>query len=280
MKKSPHTSEIRARVFLVGCPRSGTTLLQSLLTAHPQIASFPESHVLPEIVANRPLFRRVGVATSKAQKNFAQVLHTLGLEHLQHHKPKVGVFTKEYVRSFVKVLDEATLQQGKDVWLEKTPRHLHYVESIEASAPSAKFIHIIRNGSDVVASLYEVTHKHAEVWGGPRDIDRCISRWLQDVQLSKENLQKPNHLLVRYEDLVEETKATLESVCTFVGVPFTKSMLSDYQNASEKVLAPGETWKASVQQPISNANSKKFVELFSPEQREYILERISAMQGF
>jgi hypothetical protein len=36
----------RTRLFLVGCPRSGTTLLQSLLAAHPQIASFPESHFL------------------------------------------------------------------------------------------------------------------------------------------------------------------------------------------------------------------------------------------
>ncbi|MGL4503377.1 MAG: sulfotransferase family protein, partial [Planktothrix sp.] len=45
---------IKNRIFLVGCPRSGTTLLQSLLAAHPQIASFPESHFFQSLAPAQP----------------------------------------------------------------------------------------------------------------------------------------------------------------------------------------------------------------------------------
>ena len=42
--------KIKDRIFIVGCPRSGTTLLQSLLAAHPQIHSFPETHFFPNTI--------------------------------------------------------------------------------------------------------------------------------------------------------------------------------------------------------------------------------------
>lgn len=87
---------IQARLFLVGCPRTGTTLIQSLLAAHSQIASFPESHLL---------------------------------------------------------LAGGGTRWGQTIWLEKTPLHLLYIKQFEQFIPGVKFIHLLRNGADVVASL-------------------------------------------------------------------------------------------------------------------------------
>ena len=58
----------KQRIFLVGCPRSGTTLLQSLLAAHPDITSFPESHFFRHLIDNRRwLHRTFGIASKRAR---------------------------------------------------------------------------------------------------------------------------------------------------------------------------------------------------------------------
>ena len=272
---------IKKRVFVVGCPRSGTTLLQSLLAAHPSIASFPESHFLPKIVARGSKRRqRFGIVAPQAKENYTQVLNDVGAKDCEHNKPRFGLFVREYILSFVETLDDLTEAQNRTVWLEKTPRHLHYINNLEKAVPDIAFIHIIRKGSDVVASLFEVTHKYPEVWGGPRDVERCISRWIQDVELSRQYLGKPNHTFVSYEKLVERPKLNVKQLCDFLNVPYLESMLEDYKNVSKKVLSPGEQWKESVQQPIYAAKSRKFDHLFSPEQQNYISTRVEQVGEF
>ena len=269
---------IEKRVFLVGCPRSGTTLLQSLLAAHPKITSFPESDFLAGVTSLKPLLRRFGIARRRASENFSSALRKIDCGHLEHHKPKFSFLLKNYVQSFVSVLDEATLEQSKKIWIEKTPRHLHFVEEIERAVPDAKFIHIVRNGSDVVASMYEVTHEYPEIWDGVRDIDRCISRWVNDVRLSKGYVNRHNHTLTQYENLVTEPERFLRELCNFIGVEFVSKMLSDYSSASQKVISKHEAWKSSVENPISSANSRKFYKIFNAEERDYILQRTNFLE--
>jgi hypothetical protein len=72
----------------------------------------------------------------------------------------IGIFANPYTKAFIKILDEITLENGKSSWLEKTPEHLGQINYIERWVQRAKFIHIIRNGDDVVASLYEVAQKY------------------------------------------------------------------------------------------------------------------------
>jgi hypothetical protein len=94
----------------------------------------------------------------------------------------------------VKLLDKLTLAQGKSVWLEKTPGHLYYIDDLERYIPEVKFIHLVRNGADVVASLYEVTNQYPQEWGGAYHIEQCIRTWNQAVKLTEEHLGKENHI--------------------------------------------------------------------------------------
>ncbi len=272
-------SPIKTRLFLVGCPRSGTTLLQSLLAAHPELASFPESHLFQSLWIYR-WSRFLGIASPKGREQLNWFLHEINQDNLQHKLPPNARFIRQYGVIFKEALDNTTQAQGKSIWLEKSPEHVRYIRYIEASIPDAKFIHLVRNGSDVVASLYDVTHKHRQpdVWGDePWELDKCIRHWVRSIEFGRPHLNKPNHILVRYEKLVENPEAILRQLCDFMGTPFNPMMLKNYGKIAEKVSLKNEAWKASVGQPINNANSTKFYQLFNPEQQQYILDQLSAI---
>ena len=193
------------RLFLVGCPRSGTTLLQSLLAAHSQILSFPETHFFSRVLSPRPLLRKLGLASPHARTRFRRVLETIGHPDTPTNLPRFTISRHYYCRAFVAVLDALTRSQNKQAWLEKTPRHLHHVDEIGARVPGAKFIHLVRKGEDVIASLYEVVNAYPEIWTTMRagDLNSCIARWIESIERSKPYLAAPDHAMVRYEQLIE-----------------------------------------------------------------------------
>lgn len=262
-------SEIAARLFLVGCPRSGTTLLQGLLSAHPQVFSVPESHLYAKLLSSNRFLRRLGFARRDAPERFEALLASLGLPSAYFRSATV----RAYLLRLAEELDRATFADGKTVWLEKTPRHLYYTSDIARALPDAKFIHLLRNGHNVVASLYEVTHAYPAVWGGARSVDSCIERWVKDTELSLSYEGNPNHLLVRYETLTENPEACLRRIFDFIGLPFSSAVHRDYRGAAQRVTAPGEVWKRSAQRSIEPTSHRKFIQLFTPEKQAYILER-------
>ncbi|MBP0028074.1 MAG: sulfotransferase [Roseofilum sp. Guam] len=263
-------------IFLGGCPRSGTTLLQSLLGGHPKIASFPESHLFQNLRI-RYLSRLLGLASIKGKKQINWFLDEIGQPEFQSKLSPVPLFIHEYVSVFTEALNKATEAQGKSVWLEKSPEHIRYIQLFEHLIPQSKFIHLVRNGGDVVASLYDVSHNHQrrDIWGEPWTIDKCVKTWIESVQFSSDHLHKPNHILIGYEKLVADPEKVLTQLCNFLGLEFDAVMLTAYSETAQKVVRPDETWKASVGAPIKSANGKKFYELFNQEQQDYILEKLS-----
>ena len=274
-------SKIKNRVFIVGAPRSGTTLLQSLLAAHPEITSFPESHVFEDLIICRKPWAWIwinilGLAKPRAKTRFNFFLQAIEHEHLRLCLPKNALFIRQYALAFIKILDIVTEQRGRNLWLEKTPKHLHCIDYIEKLIPDGKFIHLIRNGTDVVASQYDAANKNPEEWNGQRSIDRCIDRWIKDVQINLQHSHKSNHILVRYEQLVQNTQLVLEEICKFLEIPFTDVMLQQYSTVAEQLILSQELpWKNTVSKPICNTNGNKFSKLFNEPQKHYIIERLS-----
>jgi len=264
----------RGRLFLVACPRSGTTLLQCLLAAHPRIASYPESHFFPHLVPAQRWRRALGLAKKGIGSHFHEYLHKLGRQDLREWVPAGERRARPYARAFAAVLDRLTEEQGKDIWLEKTPVHLLYIRHIRKLVPEVRFIHMVRSGEDVVASLYEVTGKYPKVWGGARGVDESVDRWLRDVRTSRRYLKDPDHALVRYEDLVTEPGKVLEALCAFIGVAFDEQMLADYAQQAGRLVLADETWKAGADRAIENANAGKFYQVFDEDQQQRVRQRL------
>lgn len=261
-------SKIDGRIFIVGCPRSGTTLVQSFLAAHPKINSFPESHFFANKYRN-PILNKLGIVSPKSKSKFQEWLINIGEDHLSCSLPTRYIFYKTYVNIFINTLDMLTLRDNKNIWIEKTPRHLHHIETIKKHIPEAKFIHVVRKGEDVVASLYDVTHKYPEIWGGKRELDQCVNRWNNDICITKDYIDKENHLIINFDQLFTNTELFLKKICDFIDVEFDKSMLTDQSSASNSLILHSETWKQSVKDGLKTPK-KKYDVLFDKQQKQYI----------
>ncbi|MGJ3247023.1 MAG: sulfotransferase family protein [Elainellaceae cyanobacterium] len=265
-------------IFIVGCPRSGTTLLQSMLAVHPAIVSFPESKFFLYLVSlpeHRSKRYAMGLVAPRLRPMFSQFLADIGHPELQRRLPKLPLI-RLYTRYFVTILNELARAQGKQIWLEKTPDHLRYIKYIELFVPGAKIIHIVRNGPDVIASMFELVKRHPDRWGRYlKNLDDCIERWAEDIEISRRYARQPDHLVVRYEELVSNPNDVLARICQGIGIEFDERMMREYALAAKPLIRERETWKATVEGELKNANSQKFYTVLDEAQQQYVLDRVS-----
>ena len=269
------------RLFLIGCPRSGTTLLQSMVASHPQVVSFPETHFFSETLSINPLLRRVrfyGPHTQQFVKNF---LSRYGYTTITPFKEATPFYThNQWCRTVLDTIDEMIIEQSKNiesdiVWgLEKTPRHLFYISSIQQNGYSNKFIHILRNGPDVVASLYLATNDFPKQWGGARSVDKCVSWWNSSLKESLKYRDSSDHLFATYEQLIAEPEKVLKEVCNFLDLDYHKTMTRDFHNTANSLTKEEEAWKQkNAEQSLQKSN--KLHQHFSEKTVAYIKRKVT-----
>src|SRR4029079_1886290 len=96
--------------------------------------------------------------------------------------------------------------------------------------PTARFIHLIRDGRDVAAWLRKLW------WGPGDDIEAQAVDWLWRIREARQQAQVcPHYLEIRYEDLVRNPRASLEKVCGFLDLPYTDAMLDYHRRAGERL---------------------------------------------
>jgi len=179
-------------------------------------------------------------------------------------------WVRDNVDAFVQTIDSVSLKTGRTIWLEKTPGHLFCAKRIQQYIPDAKFIHIIRNGPDNVASLFDAAKKYPAMWGKNLSIDHAIWRWNTALRESLQYREDPQHYLVRYEELISDPVKVLSGLCEFLGCDFDPKMVENYSEKAANLIRETEPWKQGNLGPIRNNTDTKFQELFSPEQQEYI----------
>ncbi len=268
-------SGITGRYFIVGSARSGSTLLQAMLASHSKVHSFPETHYFCEMPLKGRRFRWARlVRRDVARKIFEKVLSNIGRSDLIDEFPKRSALFRHHVAAFQRVLDAETIEQGKSIWVEKTPHHIDFIPVIANSITGARFIHIVRDGRDVVASQLDASRKNPEHWGS-RSIEEMISLWNRDIATSASYADSPMHLLVSYENLIESPSTVLSRVCEFMSVDFEEGML-DYHTDVSGVLGwrDGHEYMSNVHKPLNDTRQLKFKALFSAEEQSYIVERL------
>jgi hypothetical protein len=177
--------EMTNRAILIGgCGRSGTTVLKGLLSCHPEIQA-------------------VDIETSA----FCQTAY--------HGRLDLDAdFRLERVFRRLLLHD---IPSGCSRWVEKTPKNVLFAErALDYLGPGARFIHIVRDGRDVVTSR----HRRApdRYWVSPQ-------RWVMDVNAGRALEKNPRVITVRYEDLVNDVEGQLRRLCDFLGLRFEDRML-------------------------------------------------------
>ncbi len=253
------------RIFLVGAPRSGTTILQSLLAAHPEIISFPESKFFHYL-----LYEDFAVNLSTRLASFLRD-EINRPELLNDFDDSQTVANK--ASWFVRILDGLAVEENKSIWLEKTPEHIYFIEDIQSLVPDAKFIHILRNGMDTIASMYEATRSFSDLWGGVWDLAHCIERWKDAVLTSHKYVENSRHILVKYEELIYNKNVVLADICNFLGIEYDAAMLINYKEKAAN-LSLNLPWHQGISRDIQSTKIHKYHQIFNRNQIQSILTQI------
>lgn len=265
------------KIFIVGCPRSGTTLLQSFLASHSKIVSFPETHLYSRTISINPILQRVTLYRAKHIKIVKGILTDLGVQENREINEFGFTFsTREWVKFLNGQLDqigEHYRNAEEDFLLEKTPRHLHFIDLIQETDSEAYFIHLIRNGEDVVASLSEATGNNPDEWSGERSVDKSIFWWNRSIRISQKYIGQKNNTHIRYENLVKNPEMVLSYLFDRIGLPLEDQVLSNYHETANSLIGEGEVWKAKNTQETLNT-SEKF-NRFSPEIQDHIRKNLT-----
>jgi hypothetical protein len=120
-------------------------------------------------------------------------------------------------------LKRAARAHDKSVLIEKTPRHIRRVERIRRLVPGAKFVMPVRDGRDVVASL-------TKRLGDPV---ASLNRWISDNELVLAERGKPDVLVYRYEDLVDDPAGIVEKICVFLQLSFDPGLLEFHRKPQQ-----------------------------------------------
>ena len=239
---------INPYVFIVGCPRSGTTLLQRAVNAHPGIAIMPEAPWIPFG------FEKENGLTSEGTVS-AELIPQL-LEHPKFSRLGIGrdqlltlVNNGRSVSysSFVShIFDLYGKRKGKELVGNKTPgfvRRLYFVHNLW---PQARVVHLIRDGRDLCLSmmnrpLHHVNRGPFNTWAQD-PVTTAALWWALNVKRGRQagsSLGPGLYYELRYESLVAHPGEECAALCVFLGLPYDEAMLR-FHEGRERTVPPSD----------------------------------------
>ena len=236
-------------IFVIGCVRSGTTLLRAMLNAHPNIAIPYEAHTFSRIISTKaPWSHR----WSRAEV-MVPIEEFLGHPAVQFWKLEQNRVVAELApaasygyREIVQAVYSAyAKREGKVRWGDKTPGNVFEMRPVSRAFPDAQFVHITRDGRDVYLSLQTVI-RSGESWAVPWNTARAAAKkwaWRERCAYQTgERLGPERYHRLRYEALAQDPATVLREVCRFLEETFDERML-EYYKTEGLVPAHGATRK-------------------------------------
>lgn len=189
-------------VFVLGAPRSGTTWLQVLLEQHPRVTTCPETHLFDGYLA--PLYERWQWETETGLSGLSRLLDYDDLDGL--------------ARRFVRDVRERLVGDfdGR-VFVEKTPQHALHAELAAKLFPAARFLHVVRDPRDVVASLLAASEGWGSEWA-PAGPAGATQTWRRHVAGAQEIAGTSRYREVRFGELKRDPAAAACDVYRWIGL--------------------------------------------------------------
>ncbi len=258
----------RGPVFIGGTGRSGTTVLARLLGQHPrifvyrwetQLIAAPGGLIdllrnLHDVGARKrfsqqmrgPWFQRVLYA-GQPEEYKAGLCADLSWEEIE---PVLAIFENlvklggdqihpfRLGAEFLDVLSRPAVRRAKaHRWGEKTPRNIFYIAQLRQLFPNLRFVHILRDGRDVVASMLEngfwpiapsPEYPGTLRFRGKMSFEKAVDYWVEMLKIARHSAaQVPpeNYLEIRLEDLAKDPAASLKRLMDFLDEPLTEELL-------------------------------------------------------
>ena len=216
-------------LFLIGMPRSGTKLLREMLNQHPGIRILDvETDFLPYWASNWARLMPVR-SRDRFLKFHDECLRTPFFVQCAERGIQIG--GDDWYSACISLEPAAvfeglircclSLHRGDQsvIWGDKSPSYVRHIPLLIRLFPGARIVHIVRDARDYGLSV-------RRAWG--KSILRAVQRWQDDVSKARQDGQHHagSYVEIRYEDLLEAPRRTLESVCACIGLDFDERMLT------------------------------------------------------
>lgn len=229
-------------IFIVGVGRSGTSLLQSMVDSHSEIAFLPETQFvrryilggLKEFEFNR-----------EVQKN--ERLSRLSIDGLE----LTGISPTLALK---RITGKAVADFGVSHIGMKDPRLLDYLQDLTKIYPGCKIIHVVRDPRDVTLSRLKAEWSK----GRPFIFNPLVYEAQMMHYFIKTKNENHNLHIVKYEDLLAKPEAEISKIMRFVGLQYEKGQM-EFQKSSERLVSENELqWKKETLGPLIRENTNKW----------------------
>lgn len=257
-------------IFLVSQPRSGSSLLQVLLSGNPEIATSSEPWIaLHPVFAMREKGLQAVYDSGIARNALVDFLNASGADKKFLYE-QIGRFLTTF---YLKAIE----QQGKTYFLDKTPRYYHIIDELAEIFPTAKFIILYRNPLSVLHSIFRtwVKDDYSSVVNFFEDL------WIAPFKLVNFVNEHPDKSFpVKYEDLVSSPDNVLKGICRFIGIEFIEDMLqygerlnpswkfgdkAGLHKSTNPVVTSINKWKQGFDTPESASFATSYLESLGPD---------------
>ncbi|MGH3239461.1 MAG: sulfotransferase family protein [Spirillospora sp.] len=230
---SPQTSR---PIFVLGCPRSGTTLLQQMLHSHRRIAFPSETLFVHTAYEERCRFgdlerarnrRALAEWITRGEHTKFRVLELDAddvIDEIVDGPPTLGSALAIVFRAYAR-------RHGKPRWGDKRPSYFRRVPMLQRMFPDAQFVHLVRDGRDAVSSLMRMPWFKGDIYA-------AALTWREAVDTGRRlgtRLGPGTFYELRYEDLVADPEDTLVRLCAFLDEEYDPDMTRAYQHARRTV---------------------------------------------
>lgn len=246
--------------FILGCGRSGTSLLARMLNEHSNLAVPYESHLFNNFY---PWLKWYG-DLSREKNRVRLVDDILATDVMNDWRPRLDqedvlhrIGRHDFGGIVAATMSSWASAQGKKRWGEKTPGHAWFWDEIQSFFPNAKIIHVVRDGRDVALSFMNARF-------GPKTIYSAGKYWVNYVKRIdqiKTKIDPGNFHQLYYEELLDKPISVLNEVCDFLGESFEPQMLDFHKN---KARYPTDNQNLqNLKRPLQKNNKRKWSTMMS-----------------
>jgi tetratricopeptide (TPR) repeat protein len=217
MPRANARSDVPQPIFILGFPRSGTTLVEQTLSAHPRIAAGDELPLIHEITAIMPRMLASPLGYPEALAELWMGDQREGLDNLRDY----------YLQ---KVRQLGVLRAGATRFTDKMPLNETHLGLIALLFPEAPLIHVLRHPLDIMVSAFSNQFTHGFFCA--YDLETAARHYVRVMDLVQHYRGEMTlrYLPIRYEDIVGDQEASVRAMLGFVGEDFNKACLTFHKN--------------------------------------------------
>jgi len=242
-------ASMKPPIFIVGCPRSGTSYLYHLLLSAGGFAEFHTQMNVYDVL--EPIYGDLGVDSNKDRmlKEWLQSkafrVSGLSAESIGQKIRAEARTTSDFLRI---VMEEVACHQGVDRWIDSTPTNVPHMLRIHRDFPDALFVHIIRDARDLALSLDKRGWSRPLPWQKEKGLLAAGLYWEWIVRKGRKYgaILGPQYQEVRYEDLVQTPAESLAKLGRFLGCDLDYERIRE--NSIGSVKKPLTSFKEDLQQ--------------------------------